>query len=586
MRYYEHRAVLHQAVHALLYQRFRAGIYAGRGFIQYQHRGIRHRRAGYCNKLPLALGKIRAVRSKHGIVTFRQMRNEVMRIGKLCRAHYFLIRCIKPAVAYVFAHGAGEKMRILQHHAKRAAQRRFLYLPYGYAVVCYAPALNIVEAVYKVRYGCLARAGGAYKGYLLTRLCVKRNVFQHVHLAVVAEGNVFKAHVPAHADKLARGLFPCPNVRALAAFFKLAFFVHAGVYHNYVALVLFRLFVKQGEYPLRARKRAEHVVRLLAYFGHGHGEASGVLQKRAQRANVYYSGNAQQSAACGNYCIGNVGQVVHYRPHYAGKRACGGGVPPKGFVQLVKAAVHGLLVAEYLYHLLPLYHFLNIAVHLAHAVLPRLEEAAGAARYCLGNKHHYHQHQYGYARKYGVEHDHHCEYAYYSYGAAYKAWQALAYHFAHNIGIVGVGAHYFAVRALIKVAYWQRLHLGEHFKAQLQKRSGGYVYHKAVIHKRAQYAYGVHGCHNDKLAYKAGKVGIFIAYPRYYVYIYYRYQHICAGNVRGNACKQAYQHQHKLPTVRLKVFQYAPECAFGVLWLCKALFPGSGHYSSTPFCWE
>ena len=327
---------------------------------------------------------------------------EVVRVGKLGRGNYLLVRGVQPAVTYVLAYRTREQVRILQYHAERASQRHLAYLLYGYTVIDYLALLNVIEAVYKVGYGGLARACGADERYLLPGLGVKGNIVEHVHLPIVAEGNVVKAHVPAHPCKGAVRPLPCPYARALRALLKPAVLGNAGVYHGYFALVRLGRLVKQGEYPLGSCKGAQHIVGLLAYLCYRHGKAPCVLQKRAQRAYVYYASNAEQAAAGRYYGVCNVGKVVHYRPHYAAQGARRGGVPPKLLVKLVKAGVYGLLMAEYLYHLLPLYHLLDIAVHLAHAFLPGLEEAARVFCYQLCYKAHQHQHNYAYSREYGV----------------------------------------------------------------------------------------------------------------------------------------------------------------------------------------
>ena len=57
----EHRAALHQGVHALLDELLRAGIDGGGGLVQDQHRGICHGGAGDGQQLALSLAQVCAV---------------------------------------------------------------------------------------------------------------------------------------------------------------------------------------------------------------------------------------------------------------------------------------------------------------------------------------------------------------------------------------------------------------------------------------------------------------------------------------------------------------------------------------------
>ena len=97
---------------------------------------------------------------------------------------------------------AGEEVRILQHHGKRAAKVVLFDLPYVDAVVGDRPLLHVVEAVDKVCDGRLARAGGADKRDLLAGFGKEVHALEHVHLAVVAEGYVVETHVALQLDEL------------------------------------------------------------------------------------------------------------------------------------------------------------------------------------------------------------------------------------------------------------------------------------------------------------------------------------------------------------------------------------------------
>src|SRR5699024_12867632 len=75
-----------------------------------------------------------------------------------------------PAVADVVHDRAGEQVRVLQHRAERAPQVVLADVAHVDAVVGYHAGVDLVETVYKVRDGRLARAGGADEDRKSTRL--------------------------------------------------------------------------------------------------------------------------------------------------------------------------------------------------------------------------------------------------------------------------------------------------------------------------------------------------------------------------------------------------------------------------------
>src|SRR5699024_12396115 len=126
--------------------------------------------AGVGQRLALALRQARAVARHHGVVAVRQPADEAVRVRALGRGDALLVRRVQPAVADVLHDRAGEQVRVLQHRAERAPQVVLADVAHVDAVVGYHAGVDLVETVYKVRDGRLARAGGADEDRKSTRL--------------------------------------------------------------------------------------------------------------------------------------------------------------------------------------------------------------------------------------------------------------------------------------------------------------------------------------------------------------------------------------------------------------------------------
>ena len=106
-----------------------------------------------------------------------------------------LVGSVQPAVAYVLPNGAREQVHFLQYHAEAVAEIRLLYISDVNAVIGYLALLYVVEAVYKVGYGGLARAGSADEGYLLPRLCEKAHIVENYLVRNITKVHVLQSNV-------------------------------------------------------------------------------------------------------------------------------------------------------------------------------------------------------------------------------------------------------------------------------------------------------------------------------------------------------------------------------------------------------
>ena len=142
------------------------------------------------------------------------------------------------------------------------AEIRLLYIPDVNAVIGYLALLYVIEAVYKVGYGGLARAGSADEGYLLPRLCKEAHIVEDYLIRDVAKVHVLQSHVALYLGKLARGLLPRPRSGVLGYFRQRAVYV-SGVDQSHLSLVFLAPFVHHCEYALRARQGHDYGVELL-----------------------------------------------------------------------------------------------------------------------------------------------------------------------------------------------------------------------------------------------------------------------------------------------------------------------------------
>ena len=122
VRDHEIRAALHQVVHRGLDLAFRARIDRAGRFVEDQDARVGDDRAGDRQQLLLAGGKVGATLVEHGIVAVRQRVDEVVDLRHMDGGVEGLLGDVVLAVHDVFADGAFEQPRVLQHHTEDVAQ--------------------------------------------------------------------------------------------------------------------------------------------------------------------------------------------------------------------------------------------------------------------------------------------------------------------------------------------------------------------------------------------------------------------------------------------------------------------------------
>ena len=486
-------SAFHQRIHAFLHQFFRSGINGGGGLIQNQHGRIRNCRPCNGKQLALTLRKVAAVAVDHGVIAVRQSGNKAVRIGKFCRGDAFLIRSIRFAVADIIHNRAGKQVGILQNNAKGAAEIRLFNLGDIDAVIADLTILNIIKAVDQIGDCGFARAGGADKRDLLTRLSIQLDIVQHHFIVRIAEihtvqhDGALQFLVGYGAVRLMR-MFPCPNAGSVVCLCNRAVLMLHGVYHFNIAVIFFRLLVKQGEHTLCACNRHDDGIHLLADLRDRHAETLVQAHKRNNRADrcagdtgCAAHAKAKRRADCRAENVTQVADIYVNRHHHIGIFVCLIGTETKLFVDLIKICLCFFLVAEHFDHFLTVQHFLNKAVYLAKRFLLLIKISAGALGEFSGNHQHNARHKHRNARQHDIHSDHGNKGEHKRDDRIENLGYALADQLAHGINIVCIHAHDIAVGMRVKILDGQFFHIAEQIRTQFLHGILRYIYHDSGI---------------------------------------------------------------------------------------------------------
>ena len=128
--------------------------------------------------------------------------------------------------------------------------------------------MNIVKPVDQICNGCLSGSCTADKGHFLSRRSIQLDIVQHNFIRCIAKVYIVKHHVTRQAGishrTIAVRMFPCPTASALFAFYKGTVGLFLDIHQGNIALVRFRFFIQQRKDALRACKRHDNAVELLA----------------------------------------------------------------------------------------------------------------------------------------------------------------------------------------------------------------------------------------------------------------------------------------------------------------------------------
>ena len=148
-------------------------------------------------------------------------------------------------------------------------------------------------------------------------------------------------------------------------------------------------------------------------------------------------------------------------------------------------------MVEYLYDLLPLHHFLDVAVLFSEVGLLGNKVLSAFAREGFRHKHHYPYHNESKQSERNAEREHTRKHRDDRYSAVENLSHALADHLAQGIDVVCVNAHNIAVGVSVKILYRQAFHVTENVISQITHRALSDVYHYSRLSVCRRRAYQV-----------------------------------------------------------------------------------------------
>ena len=275
-------------------------------------------------------------------------------------------------------------MAVLKYHTQGTAQILLLNLIDVDTVVTDLSVLNIVKPVNQVGNGRFSGSGSAYKGHLLSGLRVELNVVKYGFFRCIAEvypvHNYVALQLRVCDGTVMMGMLPGPDTGTLRHLHQLVTLI-AGIDQGHITAVLLRGLIHQVEDSLRACQGHNDRVKLLGNLGNRLVEASCQLQEGGKTAQGQAADPAdgQQRSYNGGQHIIDISNISHYRHQHVGIDVRVAGTVKELVVQLLEFCLGFFLMAEDLYHLLAVHHFLNVAVDFTQILLLRHKVPAGLA---------------------------------------------------------------------------------------------------------------------------------------------------------------------------------------------------------------
>ena len=307
---------------------------------------------------------------------------------------------------------------------------------------------------------------------------------QHCLLRRITEIDIKEAHVALQAGvcygAVMVRMLPGPNVRALGALRQAAVRIFMRVYQCNIALVRLFLLIQQCQNAVCARQAHNNHIHLVGHLPDGARKLLCHIQERHYDADAEsHAGDAEIGRPRQHQCaahqrhhhIHDVAHIAQQRHQDIGKTVTVAGIEKDFSVHFVEVCPGGVLMAKHLDNLLPGHHLLHKSFRLsngdllAQKILGRV--ACDIAR-C--KKHAYNAGHHNQAQNYAVVH-HDAEHRQQRDARNEHLRQALAYHLAQGVHIIGIITHDVAVAVGIEILDRQVLHMAKHLFAQLFQRA-------------------------------------------------------------------------------------------------------------------
>ncbi len=179
-----------------------------------EHLGLRvHRRGGLIedqqprvvengardrDPLSLPARQPHAALSHLRVVGIRQLHDEIVRVGRLCRRDDLSLRRLRPPVRYVLGNAPVEQERLLQHHPDLAAPGPQVVLSQIVSVHVDRAPIRVVEPAHQIHDRGLPHARPAHEPDHLSGGDVQLDVIEHRRPVLVAEVHVVELHRTLH----------------------------------------------------------------------------------------------------------------------------------------------------------------------------------------------------------------------------------------------------------------------------------------------------------------------------------------------------------------------------------------------------
>ena len=590
----EHRALLHQSIHAGLHQSFRMGVDGGSGLVQDHDGGIGHGCAGDGDQLPLPLGKAAAVCRQHGVVAVGQTGYKIVRIGELGGPDALFVGGVQFAVANVIHDRAGEQIGLLKHDPEGMPQIGLGDLVDVDAVVADLAVGNIIEPVDEVRDRGLARAGSAHKGDLLPGMGIERHVMQHGLARHIAKVHILHGDVAlqlrvGHGAVRPMGILPGPVTGVFGAFVDRSVRIHMGVDKRHIAFILLGLLIHQSEDALGARQCHDDGVNLVGDLGNGHIKAAREHHEGhqiAQRQQRAAGRNAQQPADDCQHRILHIAKIVVDGAEHIGKFSGAVGVGLKLLVELIKIFLAHFLVVEDLDDLLAGYHLFDITVYRAQSPLLADEKACGLACQHFGHiddqphgeEHDERQNPGGIDQI--PQHDHQ------RHGGGHALRNGLGDHLPQRVDVAGIARHDVSGGVAVKVAQGETLHLGEEVVPDGLLNALGNADHQIVEEEGAENTEAENAGELHKIGFQRAKIRGAVCHHGQDIVIDQRAKGTAALCLRYRCGDDAQKDENQQRDVFFHIAEQ-PQKGFsgiGCLAAVAAHSAGACHQSSLPFC--
>ena len=142
---------------------------------------------------------------------------------------------------------------------------------------------------------------------------------------IIAKGHILKPHIARKLrighTAVAVGMLPGPHTGTLPALGDHSVRILSGIDQSYIAFILFRFFIDQGENTLRACQSHDNGIKLLGHLHKGLGKALCKLQVGSHhtQGNAADSQHRQETSQhCRKHKL-HISNVSDHRPHNVGK---------------------------------------------------------------------------------------------------------------------------------------------------------------------------------------------------------------------------------------------------------------------------